>query len=89
MGTSSGNSMWWSFIIIEFPITSNMTLLLSTTMSRTDSNTLKARKAEKANAHRLKLALEVYIAEQLKPKNECCSLHEVVNKFHIDYTTIC
>jgi hypothetical protein len=57
-------------------------------MSRADSNTLKARKAGKADAHRLKLALEVYTAEQLKPKNEHRSLRDVANEFHINHTTL-
>ena len=34
------------------------------------------------------MALEVYTAEQLKPKNERRSLRDVVNKFHIDHTTL-
>jgi Tc5 transposase DNA-binding domain len=65
-----------------------MTLLLSTTMGRADSNTLKARKAGKADAQRLRLALEIYTAEQLKPKIERRSLRDVANEFHVDHTTL-
>ena len=57
-------------------------------MGRADSNTLKARKGGKADAQRLHLALEIYTAEQLKPKIEHCSLCDVANKFHVDHTTL-
>lgn len=57
-------------------------------MGKADSNTLKARKARHANDHRMLRAVEVYNAEQLKPKGQRRSLRSVAYEFNVNYRTL-
>lgn len=57
-------------------------------MGRADSITLRARKARRADNHRLQLAVEAYTIEQGKPKHERRSLRDVALKYRVAYTTL-
>ena len=57
-------------------------------MGRADSETLKARKSRVANDHCMLRAVEVYTAEQLKPKTEQRSLRDVAHQFNINHVTL-
>lgn len=57
-------------------------------MGRADSKTLRARKARRADNHRLQLAVEAYTFEQGKPKNERRSLRSVALQYQVAHTTL-
>lgn len=57
-------------------------------MGRADSKTLRARKALRADNHRLQLALEAYTFEQGKPKGEHRGLRSVALQYKVAHTTL-